>query len=307
MYKGKLKLKFMGCLVGTAIGDALGARREGGGMSRSEDIVSLAEKLEQLIYTDDTHMTIGVAESLVENKGFDGEHMAQSFIKNYEAEPWRGYGPGPPKIFRMIRSGEAWDSAASRLYPGGSFGNGSAMRVAPVGLLYSRNLEKLREIAYQSSSITHSHELGKEGAALQACAVALALNTPSDEDIDREAFLSRLQNFIQNQLYEEKVARIRELLGEQDKAKVIAVLGNGIEAPRSVPTAIYCFLRQPQYYKDTVIYAISLGGDTDTIAAMAGAICGAYLGIEAIPPEWRAKLENREYIESLAEDLATKT
>ena len=47
MYKGKLKLKFMGCLVGTAIGDALGARREGGGMSRSEDIVSLAEKLEQ--------------------------------------------------------------------------------------------------------------------------------------------------------------------------------------------------------------------------------------------------------------------
>jgi len=306
VYKGKLKLKFMGCLVGTAIGDALGARREGGGMSRSEDIVSLAEKLEQLIYTDDTHMTIGVAESLVENKGFDGEHMAQSFIKNYEAEPWRGYGPGPPKNFGMIRSGEAWDSAASKLYPGGSFGNGSAMRVAPVGLLYPRNLEKLREIAYQSSSITHSHELGKEGAALQACAVALALNTPSDEDIDREAFLSRLQNFIQNQLYKEKVARIRELLGEQDKAKVIAVLGNGIEAPRSVPTAIYCFLRQPQSYKDTVIYAISLGGDTDTIAAMAGAICGAYLGIEAIPSEWRAKLENREYIESLAEDLATK-
>jgi poly(ADP-ribose) glycohydrolase ARH3 len=306
VYKGKLKLKFMGCLVGTAIGDALGASREGGVMSRSEDIVSLAEKLEQLIYTDDTHMTIGVAESLVENKGFDGEHMAQSFIKNYEAEPWRGYGPGPLKIFGMIRSGEAWDSAASRLYPGGSFGNGSAMRVAPVGLLYSRNLEKLREIAYQSSSITHSHELGKEGAALQACAVALALNTPSDEDIDREAFLSRLQNFIQNQLYKEKVARIRELLGEQDKAKVVAVLGNGIEAPRSVPTAIYCFLRQPQSYKDTVIYAISLGGDTDTIAAMAGAICGAYLGIEAIPSEWRAKLENREYIESLAENLATK-
>jgi poly(ADP-ribose) glycohydrolase ARH3 len=296
----------MGCLVGTAMGDALGASREGGVMSRSEDIVSLAEKLEQLIYTDDTHMTIGVAESLVENKCFDGEHMAQSFIKNYEAEPWRGYGPGPPKIFGMIRSGEAWDSAASRLYPGGSFGNGSAMRVAPVGLLYSRNLEKLREIAYQSSSITHSHELGKEGAALQACAVALALNTPSEEEIDREAFLSRLQNFIQNQLYKEKVARIRDLLDEQDKAKVVAVLGNGIEAPRSVPTAIYCFLRQPQSYKDTVIYAISLGGDTDTIAAMAGAICGAYLGIEAIPSEWRAKLENREYIESLAENLATK-
>jgi poly(ADP-ribose) glycohydrolase ARH3 len=304
VHKGKLKSKFLGCLVGTAIGDALGARREGRGMSRSEDIVSLAVKLEQLIYTDDTHMTIGIAESLIESKGFDGEHMAQNFIKNYDAEPWRGYGPGPPRIFGMIKGGEAWHSAANGLYRGGSFGNGSAMRVAPVGLLYSRNLEKLREIAHQSSSITHSHELGKEGAALQACAVALALNSPSDEEIDREVFLSRLQDFIQDQLYKEKVAQIRELLlGEQDKEKVVAVLGNGIEAPRSVPTALYCFLRQPQSYKDTVIDAVSLGGDTDTIAAMAGAISGAYLGIEAVPSEWRAKLENREYIEALAEKL----
>jgi len=302
---GELKSKFLGCLVGMAIGDALGAKREGRGMSRSEDIVSLADKLEQLIYTDDTHMTIGVAESLIESNGFDGEHMAQTFVKNYKAEPWRGYGPGPPRIFGMIKGGEAWYSAADRLYSGGSFGNGSAMRVSPVGLLYSRNPERLREIAYRSSSITHSHELGKEGAALQACAVALALNTPWDEDIDREDFLSALQDFARNQLYREKVSRIRELLGEQDKARVVALLGNGIEAPRSVPTAIYCFLRQPQSYRDTVIYAISLGGDTDTIAAMAGAISGAYLGIEAIPSEWRAKLENREYIEALAEKLTS--
>jgi poly(ADP-ribose) glycohydrolase ARH3 len=85
--KGKLRSKFLGCLMGTAIGDALGARREGMGMSKTEDIVSLAEKLEQLIYTDDTHMTIGVAESLLESKGLDDEHMAQTFINNYETEP----------------------------------------------------------------------------------------------------------------------------------------------------------------------------------------------------------------------------
>jgi poly(ADP-ribose) glycohydrolase ARH3 len=169
--------------------------------------------------------------------------------------------------------------------------------------LYSNDPEKLREIAYKSSSITHSHELGKEGAALQACAVALALNTPSDEDIDEENFLFKLRNFVQNQLYKEKIAQIRELIGEQDKAKVVSVLGNGIEAPRSVPTAIYCFLRQPKSYKDTMTYTISLGGDTDTIAAMAGAISGAHLGIEAIPAEWKAKLENRDYIEALAEKL----
>jgi len=303
MDKQKLRLKFLGCLVGAAIGDGLGAWREGRGMAKKEDIESLAGTLGELIYTDDTHMTIGVAESLVESKGFDGEHMAHTFIRNHGNEPWRGYGPGPPRIFRMIKSGEPWDSAADKLYQGGSFGNGSAMRVAPVGLLYSNNPEELREIAYTSSSITHSHELGKEGAAIQAYAVALALNAPPEEEIDKEDFLLKLHDFARNQLYKEKVAEIRELLGEQDRGKVVAVLGNGIEAPRSVPTAIYSFLRQPKSYKDPVIYAISLGGDTDTIASMAGAISGAYLGVEAIPQEWRAKLEGRDHIEALAEKL----
>lgn len=303
MHKGKLKSKFLGCLIGAAIGDGLGAWREGRRIAEKEHIASLAERVEELAYTDDTNMTIGVVESLIQSRGFDGEHMAQTFIKNYEAEPWRGYGPGPPKVFRMIKSGEPWDSAASKIYRGGSFGNGSAMRVAPIGLLYSNNPAKLREIAYKSSSITHSHELGKEGAALQAYAVALALNTPSDEEIDREAFLLKLQNFAQTQLYKEKIANTKELLGEQDRARVVAVLGNGIEALNSVPTAIYCFLKQPKSYKDSVIYAISLGGDTDTIASMAGAILGAYLGIEAIPQEWRLKLENKAYIEDLAEKL----
>lgn len=303
MHKGKLKSKFLGCLIGAAIGDGLGAWQEGRRIAEKEDIASLAERAEELAYTDDTHMTIGVVESLIQSRDFDGEHIAQTFIKNYEAEPWRGYGPGPPRVFRMIKSDEPWDSAASKIYRGGSFGNGSAMRVAPIGLLYSNNPAKLKEIAYKSSSITHSHELGKEGAALQAYAVALALNTPSDEEIDREAFLLKLQNFAQTQLYKEKIANTKELLGEQDRARVVAVLGNGIEALSSVPTAIYCFLKQPKSYKDSVIYAISLGGDTDTIASMAGAILGAYLGIEAIPQEWRLKLENKAYIEDLAEKL----
>jgi poly(ADP-ribose) glycohydrolase ARH3 len=95
--------------------------------------------------------------------------MMRTFIWNWEREPWRGYGPGPPKIFRMIKSGVPWQEAASRLYGGkGSYGNGIAMRVAPVGLLYYDDLENLREVAYGSAEITHAHDLGREGAALQA-------------------------------------------------------------------------------------------------------------------------------------------
>ncbi|GAI86502.1 unnamed protein product, partial [marine sediment metagenome] len=116
---------------------------------------------------------IGVAESLIKNRGFDGEDMAYTFVHNYELEPFRGYGPGPPRIFRLIRAGAAWDEVAQGLYNSGSYGNGSAMRIAPIGVFYHDNPAMLREVACKSSQITHAHQLGKEGAALQAYAIAL--------------------------------------------------------------------------------------------------------------------------------------
>ena len=94
-----LKSKFIGALVGTGIGDALGAPFEGRSKVKPEDIDGIADRLASLTYTDDTHMMIGVAESLVRTGGFDGEDMAQAFTKNSELEPFRGYGPGPPRIF----------------------------------------------------------------------------------------------------------------------------------------------------------------------------------------------------------------
>jgi len=286
--------KFMGSLVGTGVGDSLGAGNEG--------FLGYRERREiGPRYTDDTHMMIGVAESLIENKGFDGEHMASTFIKNYEAEPWRGYGPGPPRIFRLIKQGESWDKAAEKLYSGGSFGNGSAMRVAPIGCFYSDNPTLLREIAYKSSKLTHSHELGMEGAALQAYATSLGIK--SKGSLDRDAFLGELESFVKADIYKRKLKKIKELLRvNADRTTVIKELGNGIEAFNSVPTAIYSFLANPSF-EEALVYAVSLGGDADTIGAMTGAIAGAYWGIEAIPERWRDRLENGKFIEKLAERL----
>jgi poly(ADP-ribose) glycohydrolase ARH3 len=142
-----LRSKFLGSLVGAALGDAIGVSREGHRMAARKEVGQIARIEHALRYTDDTHMTIGVAESLVENRGFDGANMAERFADNYAKEPWRGYGPGPPRVFWLLRQGEAWDKAASRVYPGGSFGNGAAMRVAPVGLLFSNNDVRLRDTA----------------------------------------------------------------------------------------------------------------------------------------------------------------
>ncbi len=298
-----LKSKFIGALVGTGIGDALGAPFEGRSRVKPEDIDGIADRLASLTYTDDTHMMIGVAESLVRTGGFDGEDMAQAFTKNYELEPFRGYGPGPPRIFRLIRAGNAWGEVAQGLYHSGSYGNGSAMRVAPIGMLYHNNPLVLTRVAHKSSQITHAHNLGKEGAALQAYAIALATNLEPGGTFDRSDLLAKLIGFVSDRVYKEKLTQIQALLPHPDKDRVITELGNGIEAFNSVPTAIYSFLAHPDSFAQAVRFAISLGGDTDTIGAMAGAISGAYLGIKSIPGSWRSKLENRQYIEELAEKL----
>jgi len=300
MDEGVLKGKFLGALVGTAVGDAIGSGFEWQRVAELQAIEWAADRRELLAYTDDTHMMIGMAESLVQKEGFDGEHMAHVFIRNYEMEPWRGYGPGPPNVFRMIRAGEDWNKAAEKLYHGGSYGNGAAMRIAPVAVFYHNDLTMLREVAFRSSQITHSHVLGKEGAALQAYAIALAVGWESGRLFDSRGFISRLDELIQHETYRKKLESLTMLLGEGDKAKVVAELGNTVEAFNSVPTAIYSFVSHPDSFREAILFAVNLGGDTDTIAAMTGAISGAYLGVEAVPNKWRLKLENRLYIEELA-------
>jgi poly(ADP-ribose) glycohydrolase ARH3 len=303
MIESAIKDKFIGALVGTGVGDSLGAFFEGRFEVGLEEIEVITGSAEVLTYTDDTHMMIGLAESLIRSQGFDGEDMALTFVRNYEMEPFRGYGPGPPRIFRLIRAGVAWDEAAQKLYRGGSYGNGSAMRIAPVGVFYHDNPEALKEIAYKSSRITHAHHLGKEGAALQAGAVALAANLEPQEDFNRHDFLARLTDFVQDKVYREKLEIIDELMEKPNRERVVVELGHGIEAFNSVPTAIYSFLSFPDSFAQAVLNAISLGGDTDTIGAMTGAISGAYLDVDAIPTQWRDRLENRRYIEELGENL----
>jgi poly(ADP-ribose) glycohydrolase ARH3 len=284
-----LKSKFIGSLIGTGIGDSLGAGIEG--FSGHREVREIGPR-----YTDDTAMMIGVAESLIENKGFDGEHMAKKFIENYYTEPWRGYGFGPPRIFDLIRSGVSWEEAAKKIYPGGSFGNGSAMRIAPVGIFCYDDPVQLKEMAYGSSRITHCHRLGMEGAALQARAVALAVR----ED---PLFLEKLIDFTEVGLYKRKLKSVKRLWSrKEEREEIVRELGNGIEGFNSVPAAIFSFSANKSF-EEALVYAVSLGGDTDTIGAMTGAIAGAYWGMEGIPGRWKNKLENKKYIGELAGKL----
>ena len=144
-------------MVGVAVGDALGARFEGVGSVDPEEVAKLASDSGPLRYTDDTHMTLGLARALVERQGFDAPYTAELLARNFEQEPWRGYGSGPPRVFGLMRQGVPWDQAAGSLFGGtGSYGNGGAMRVAPVALFAFRDLDRVARLAL-AVRCAHAH------------------------------------------------------------------------------------------------------------------------------------------------------
>lgn len=293
--------RYRGALLGVAVGDALGARFEGAARVSPEDIEVLQPESWEFRFTDDTHMTIGVAQSLIECGGFDGAHMAKVFAKNYQAEPWRGYGAGPPQIFEAILKGAQWDMPARQLFGGaGSFGNGAAMRAAPVALYAKGDLPRVAELARRTACITHAHELGVDGASLQACAVAMLLESDAGAELCPAELLAALREHVQSAPYRAALEKIERLPRDAAPETVAREIGNDITALAAVPAALCCFLRHPDSFAEAVRFAISLGGDTDTIASMTGALSGARLGEKAIPRAWRKRVESAVLLRGLA-------
>lgn len=293
--------RFRGALIGTAVGDALGAPVEGHRSVPSTYLDSILDDPPNLSYTDDTAMTFGVAESLVARDGFDGAHMAEAMADRYGKEPWRGYGSGPPRVFARLARGIPWDQAATHLFEGeGSYGNGAAMRVAPVALYAHPSLDRTAEIARQSATITHTHPVGIDGAVMQAVAVAALLSTTTSDSLTD---LPRLvTSHVETAVFRDKLRFIDRHAGIRPIDELAATLGTGIAADASVPTALACFLTHPDDFAAAVTAAISLGGDTDTIAAMTGALSGAYHGYTSIPGAWQV-VEGADELIALADLL----
>lgn len=302
-----LEERFIGCLLGLAVGDALGAHFEGRSAAFMERTYSSAQELidnpppGELWYTDDTQMMIGVAETLVECGYIDDQVFCRRFAANFL--PQRGYGRGARLVLDAMVDGHDHQYLAENLFPGGSFGNGAAMRVAPVGLMFRDNHDLLWEQARLSSLPTHVHPNGVEGAQVIAMAVALASKA---EALDREAYFYEVSQRCTSLEFRGPLTRAAKL----DDLRDLGLFGNGIEATDSVVTAIASFGLTPDSFAKTVGNVILLGGDTDTLAAMAGAISGAYLGVRGIPSHLLDSLEDRKqgkqgksYIEQLAREL----
>jgi len=300
------KEKFLGSLVGSALGDAIGELAFH--FSGKDHLMHKLEIMKSLIYTDDTAMAIGTAQSIIKEVGLNPQDLGDTFKQNFHKEPWRGYAPGPPTIFSIVdRTGASYIDAAESLYGGkGSFGNGAAMRAAPVGLYY-HDSDDLYAQARLSASVTHSHPIGIDGAAVQSRAVALALDLDPQDEFPEDDFIENLIAFAETQEMKTKLHLLQRLLKDHSSPMHAAQqIGRSVTAHQSLPFALFCFLRHTESFQECLFCAILNGGDRDTLGAMSGAVSGAYLGSESVPSKWKDKLENRALIEHLALNLLEK-
>jgi poly(ADP-ribose) glycohydrolase ARH3 len=299
-----VQAKFLGGMIGSAVGDAIGELAFSGG--GKPELQAQVENARLIRYTDDTAMAIGLAESLSQKGALDQDHLGDTFRRNYEQEPWRGYAIGPPTIFRMVKKrGMSYQNAAESLFDGtGSFGNGAAMRIVPVGLFF-HNASNLYEQAQRSASVTHAHPIGVDGAAVLAWAIAQVVKLRPQDPFPVEEICQGLINVARTSEIQEKMERLKILLADNISPSPAADrLGRSVAVHESMPFALYAFLRNPHSFEACLYCAVLNGGDRDTLGAMACAVSGAYLGLKAIPHLWREKLENRRYIENLAQKLA---
>ena len=219
-------------------------------------------------------MMIGVAETLVEWGEIREEALCEAFVHNFE--PGRGYGQGTERLILAMGAKEDYRQLARTIFPGGSLGNGAAMRVAPVGLMFCDDLDRVAAEAELSATPTHVHPLAVDGARVLALAVALAAREPQ---IVRAEFLDELRRRAKTDEFQWQLSVALQLTPDD----TVSGFGNSLAAHRSVVTAIACFANAPDCYSEVISRAIGQGNDTDTLAAMAGAIAAHMWASPASP------------------------
>jgi ADP-ribosylglycohydrolase len=205
-------------------------------------------------------------------------------------------------LFLQIQDGVPWRQAAQELFEGqGSFGNGAAMRVAPVGGYFADDLAVAVEQAHRSAEVTHANAEGIAGAIAAAVAAAIAWQARGSRPARRE-FIDRILEYIPVSEVRSRTILARDTILKPPSVEgVVSMLGNGsqISAQDTVPFCLWCAGECLDNYEDALWLTASAGGDIDTNCAIVGGIVAIYTGIDGIPESWR---KNREPLPSWAVD-----
>ncbi len=297
-----------GMLLGLACGDALGRPVE---FRSPEQIERVHGRVTEMLasgthgqpagtITDDTQLALCIARSLAEHGTFVPEDIADRFAAWKESGPF-DIGIMTASALRQIERGEPWNEAGRRVWEsspeGSNAGNGSLMRCAPYAIAYRNQPAELVEVSRQSSSITHADPRCQWSCALFNQTLANLLN---DVDQPLETAVTALEAELPDEIHE-AIHPIQECVrGERtdvdltNSGDVVTTLQAGLYHGLTAETA-----------EEAIVDAVMMGGDTDTIGAVAGAVTGTRFGCDALPERWFGPLSVREELETLAAELLT--
>ncbi len=287
--------------MGCAVGDALGAPLEGRSREQIATMQGIADgyrpyrhkKAVQFPlgqYTDDTQLTLAIVKSLLNCGHVDPADIGAEFVKLWESDEIVGAGQVAHRAVGRLMEGIPWqDAAAADDLPW----NGAAMRIAPLGLWhYDRRDHLVRDVEL-ASFVTHRHPLAVDGAIAVATAVAQGATA---SEIETANFLEAVHGSVaaRSPGFAERIRRLHDWLRLDETAALQAIVADGgwakqggfgvpVRVEPTVLASLYVFLKSPGDFIATLNMALRVGGDVDTVAAIACAISGAHNGVGAIP------------------------
>ncbi len=321
--------QFIGCLLGCAIGDALGAPIENWSREKILELNNLTSHFRECHHkktrdkpfplgqcTDDTQLTVAVVKGILSSGDVDGGAIASEFVKLWQSGEIVGQGKVADNAVKRLIQGVPWDEAA--LVDDKPW-NGAAMRIAPVGLWNHKRAEKLEDDVYKASVITHRHPRAISGALAIAAAVAFVVSQTEfsvDEFVESVAntVINQDQNLAKNILlikkwvplsYAEVLAAMDSIMTDDSRLrrKEHSWFGIPVSTEPTVLIALYAFIKSPNNYLETIECALRAGGDVDTTAAIAGSISGAFNGVSALPVGLAERVMYSSEIHSLGKRL----
>ena len=292
-----------GVLLGLACGDALGRPVEG---LPAHAIESRYGRLDEMVgdgvhhqppgtLTDDTDLALCLARSLVDRGDFAPTDVAERFVAWYEAGPI-GMGRLTADAVRNLQDGLSWDEAGRRVWrsrpEGENAGNGSVMRCAPYAIAFAHDPIRLETVSRESSAITHADPRCTAGCAVLNATLAAILR---DEADGPEAFA--LARSRVDDVPEELEAGLDAVPLPSGRCRTTAYVVDTLQAALSVGLTA-------ESAEAGIVEAVNLGGDTDTVGAVTGAVVGARFGAASVPERWLSVLDRADELRDLGEALA---
>lgn len=252
------------------------------------------------LYSDDTEMALGILEVLDRHGTVDQDDLARTFGRRWKIEPRRGYGPGAYRLLSSLAEGGIWQLESKALFSGmGSFGNGSAMRVAPLGAYFADDYSIVVRQATKSAEVSHRHPEGIAGGIAIAVAAAFAWQSRDrlTDPVERRRLFEVVLDHTPAGETRDGIERASGIGFDHSTEAVVGWLGNGtkVTCPDTVPFCLWMIAANFSDYPRAIWETIRCGGDVDTNAAIVGGVVVLATGREGIPNDWLTRREELQF------------